>query len=148
MADKILVLNGPNLNMLGIREPALYGHHTLDDIREMCALRAEADDLIIDFRQSNHEGELVEWIQQARSACAGIIINPGGYTHTSVAIMDALLLNELPVIEVHISNIFRREDFRGHSYTLQAASGMITGFGAHGYVLALEAIAQMIATED
>ena len=148
MAAQILVLNGPNLNMLGIREPALYGNHTLDDVREMCTLRAEADDLIIDFRQSNHEGELVEWIQQARGACAGIIINPGGYTHTSVAIMDALLLSELPVIEVHISNIFRREDFRGHSYISQAASGMITGFGAHGYVLALEAIAQIIATED
>ncbi len=148
MAARILVLNGPNLNMLGTREPALYGHQTLDDIREMCARRAGALDLDIDFRQSNHEGELVEWIQQARGACAGIVINPGGYTHTSVAIMDALLLSELPVIEVHISNIFRREPFRGHSYVSQAASGMITGLGAHGYVLALDAVAEIIATEN
>ena len=148
MAARILVLNGSNLNMLGTREPALYGHQTLDDIREMCARRAGALDLDIDFRQSNHEGELVEWIQQARGACAGIVINPGGYTHTSVAIMDALLLSELPVIEVHISNIFRREPFRGHSYVSQAASGMITGLGAHGYVLALDAVAEIIATEN
>ncbi len=133
MAARILVLNGPNLNMLGTREPALYGHHTLDDIREMCADRAGALDLDIDFRQTNHEGELVDWIQQARGACAGIVINPGGYTHTSVAILDALLLSELPVIEVHISNIFRREPFRGHSYVSQAASGMITGLGAHAF---------------
>ena len=148
MAARILVLNGPNLNMLGTREPALYGHQTLDDIREMCAHRAGALDLDIDFRQSNHEGELVEWIQQARGACAGIVINPGGYTHTSVAILDALLLSELPVIEIHISNIFRREPFREHSYVSQAASGMITGLGAHGYVLALDAIAKIIATEN
>ncbi len=148
MAARILVLNGPNLNMLGTREPALYGHQTLDDIREMCADRAGALDLDIDFRQSNHEGELVEWIQQARGACAGIVINPGGYTHTSVAILDALLLSELPVIEVHISNIVRRETFRGHSYVSQAATGMITGLGARGYVLALDAIAEIIATEN
>ncbi len=148
MAAQILVLNGPNLNMLGIREPALYGHHTLDDIREMCASRAEALDLDIDFRQSNHEGELVEWIQRAHGACAGIVINPGGFTHTSVAILDALLLSELPVIEIHISNIFRREDFRGHSYISQAASGMITGLGAYGYVLALDAVAQIITSEN
>ncbi len=148
MTARILVLNGPNLNMLGTREPALYGHQTLDDIREMCAHRAGALDLDIDFRQSNHEGELVEWIQQARGACAGIVINPGGYTHTSVAILDALLLSELPVIEIHISNIFRREPFRGHSYVSQAASGIITGLGAHGYVLALDAVAEIIATEN
>ena len=148
MAARILVLNGSNLNMLGTREPALYGHQTLDDIREMCAGRAGPLDLDIDFRQSNHEGELVEWIQQARGACAGIVINPGGYTHTSVAILDALLLSELPVIEIHISNIFRREPFRGHSYVSQAASGIITGLGAHGYVLALDAVAEIIATEN
>ncbi len=145
MAARILVLNGPNLNMLGAREPALYGHRTLDDIQEMCADRAEALGLDIDFRQSNHEGELVEWIQQARGVFAGIVINPGGYTHTSIAILDALLLSELPVVEIHISNIFRREPFRGHSYISQAASGMITGFGAHGYVLALDAIAEIVA---
>ncbi len=146
MAARILVLNGPNLNMLGAREPAIYGHRTLDDIRQMCALHAGALDLELDFRQSNHEGELVDWIQQARGACAGIVINPGGLTHTSVAILDALLLSELPVIEVHISNIFRREPFRGHSYISQAATGMITGLGAHGYVLALDAIAEIVAT--
>ena len=146
MAARILVLNGPNLNMLGAREPAIYGHRTLDDIRQMCALHAGALELELDFRQSNHEGELVDWIQQARGACAGIVINPGGLTHTSVAILDALLLSELPVIEVHISNIFRREPFRGHSYISQAATGMITGLGAHGYVLALDAIAEIVAT--
>ena len=146
VATRILVLNGPNLNMLGAREPALYGHRTLDDIRVMCADRAETLGLDIDFRQSNHEGELVEWVQQARGVFAGIVINPGGYTHTSIAILDALLLSELPVIEIHISNIFRREPFRGHSYISQAASGMITGFGAHGYVLALDAIAEIVRT--
>ena len=145
MAARILVLNGPNLNMLGAREPAIYGHQTLDDVHDMCTQRAEALQLEIDFRQSNHEGELVEWIQQARGAFAGIVINPGGYTHSSVAILDALRLSELPVIEVHISNIFRREPFRGHSYISQAAIGMITGLGAHGYVLALDAIAELIA---
>ena len=148
MATRILVLNGPNLNMLGVREPSLYGHQTLDDIREMCAARAKALALDIDFRQSNHEGELVEWIQQARDTCAGIVINPAGFTHTSVAILDALLVSELPVIEVHISNIFRREDFRGHSYISQAATGMITGMGAHGYVLALDGVAEIIASES
>ncbi len=146
MVTRILVLNGPNLNMLGAREPAIYGHHTLDDVRDMCTQRADALQLEIDFRQSNHEGELVDWIQQARDAFAGIVINPGGYTHSSVAILDALLLSELPVIEVHISNIFRREPFRGHSYISQAAIGMITGLGAHGYVLALDAIAEIVAT--
>ncbi len=146
MVTRILVLNGPNLNMLGAREPAIYGHQTLDDVRDMCAQRADALQLEIDFRQSNHEGELVDWIQQARGAFAGIVINPGGYTHSSVAILDALRLSELPVIEVHISNIFRREPFRGHSYISQAAIGMITGLGAHGYVLALDAIAEIVAT--
>ena len=146
MAARILVLNGPNLNMLGAREPAIYGHQTLDDVHDMCTQRAEALQLEIDFRQSNHEGELVEWIQQARGAFAGIVINPGGYTHSSVAILDALRLSELPVIEVHISNIFRREPFRGHSYISQAAIGMITGLGAHGYALALDAIAEIVAT--
>ena len=134
--------------MLGVREPSLYGHQTLDDIREMCASRAKALELDIDFRQSNHEGELVEWIQEARDTCAGIVINPAGFTHTSVAILDALLVSELPVIEVHISNIFRREDFRGHSYVSQAASGMITGLGAYGYVLALDGVADIIASES
>lgn len=148
MAARILVLNGANLNMLGTREPALYGHQTLDDVREMCAARADALGLDLDFRQSNHEGELVEWIQQARETCAGIVINPGGYTHTSVAILDALLLTELPVIELHISNIFRREPFRAHSHVSGAATGMITGLGVHGYVLALDAIAEIVSGNE
>ncbi len=145
MAARILVLNGPNLNMLGTREPAIYGRQTLDDVRSMCEQRGDALDLDIDFRQSNHEGELVEWIQQARDGAAGIVINPGGYTHTSVAIMDALLLSELPVVEIHISNIFRRESFRRRSYVSNAADGVITGFGTHGYVLALDAVADIVA---
>ncbi len=145
MAARILVLNGPNLNMLGTREPAIYGRQTLDDVRSMCEQRGDALDLDIDFRQSNHEGELVEWIQQARDGAAGIVINPGGYTHTSVAIMDALLLSELPVVEIHISNIFRRESFRRRSYVSHAADGVITGFGTHGYVLALDAVADIVA---
>ncbi len=146
VAARILVLNGPNLNMLGTREPAIYGHQTLDDVAEMCAVRAEALDLDVDFRQSNHEGELIEWIQQARDTHAAIVINPAGHTHTSTAIMDALLASELPVIEVHISNIFRREPFRAHSYISFAATGMITGLGTHGYVLALDGIAEIVAT--
>ncbi len=145
MAAQILVLNGPNLNMLGTREPEIYGRQTLDDVRSMCEQRGDALDLDIDFRQSNHEGELVEWIQQARGGAAGIVINPGGYTHTSVAIMDALLLSELPVVEIHISNIFRRESFRRRSYVSNAANGVITGFGTHGYVLALDAVADIVA---
>ena len=113
----------------------------------LCRQRREgALDLELDFRQSNHEGELVDWIQQARGAAAGIVINPGGYTHGSVAILDALLLSELPVVEVHISNIFRREPFRADSYISRGATGMITGLGTHGYVLALDAIAEIIAT--
>jgi len=145
VAARILVLNGPNLNMLGTREPAIYGHRTLDDVRAMCERRAETLGLDLDFRQSNHEGELVDWIQQARGAAAGIVINPGGYTHGSVAILDALLLSELPVVEIHISNIFRREPFRAESYISRGATGMITGLGTHGYVLALDAIAEIIA---
>ena len=145
MATRILVLNGANLNMLGTREPTLYGHRTLDDVNDMCEARAKELGLDVDFRQSNHEGELVEWIQEARDRCAGIVINPGGYTHTSVAILDALLLTELPVIEIHISNIFRREPFRAHSHISQAATGMITGLGTHGYVLALDAIAEILS---
>ena len=145
MAAQILVLNGPNLNMLGTREPEIYGRQTLDDVRSMCEQRGDALDLDIDFRQSNHEGELVEWIQQARGGAAGIVINPGGYSHTSVAIMDALLLSELPVVEIHISNIFRRESFRRRSYVSNAANGVITGFGTHGYVLALDAVADIVA---
>jgi 3-dehydroquinate dehydratase II len=140
----ILILNGPNLNMLGQREPGIYGRDTLDDIEKACREKAAELNLEIDFRQSNREGELVEWAQIAGQWFKGIIINAGGYTHTSVALLDALTVSGLPVIEVHLSNIFRREEFRHHSYVSRAASGVICGFGLKGYLLALDAMAQLI----
>ena len=140
----ILVLNGPNLNLLGVREPATYGRDTLADIEEACLELAAELDLAVDFRQSNHEGQLVDWIQEARENADGIVINPGAYTHTSIAILDALRAAEVPVIEVHLSNIHRRESYRRHSYVSEAAQGVILGLGAHGYLLALEAIARLI----
>lgn len=143
----ILVLNGPNLNMLGVREPELYGSVTLDQLEQMCTERAEVLGLTIDFRQTNFEGELVTWIQQARSEHDGIVLNAGAYTHTSIAIPDALLVTELPVIEVHLTNIFRREPFRHHSYVSPVARGVICGLGAHGYLLALDAMAGIIERE-
>ena len=144
MAKLIYVLNGPNLNMLGVREPAVYGKESLDDVRRRTQARAEKMGLAIDFRQSNHEGELITWIQEAREKAAGIIINAGGYTHTSVAILDALQAAELPAIEVHLSNIFRRDAFRHHSYISLGVKGVICGLGARGYELAIEAIADQI----
>ncbi len=144
MPHLIYVLNGPNLNMLGLREPAIYGRDTLDDIRDRCAAAAAKHGLATDFRQSNVEGELVNWIQEARTQARGIILNAGGYTHTSVAILDALQAAELPVIEVHLSNIFRRDQFRQHSYISLAATGVICGLGAKGYELALEAMAGLV----
>ena len=144
MAKLIYVLNGPNLNMLGVREPAVYGKESLDDVRRRTQARAETMGLAIDFRQSNHEGELITWIQEARGKAAGIIINAGGYTHTSVAILDALQAAELPAIEVHLSNIFRRDSFRHHSYISLGVKGVICGLGARGYELAIEAIADYI----
>lgn len=140
----VFVLNGPNLNMLGQRQPKVYGRTTLAEVEKLCRQRAEALGLAIDFRQSNLEGELVGWIQEARRAAAGIVINAGGYTHTSVAILDALLTAEKPVIEVHISNVFGREPFRHHSYVSAAAAGVIVGCGPLGYALALEALAHLI----
>ncbi len=140
----ILVLNGPNLNLLGVREPETYGLDTLADIEEACLERAAALDLAVDFRQSNHEGQLVDWIQEARESADGIVLNAGALTHTSIAILDALKASDLPVIEVHLSNIFRRESFRRHSYVSEAAQGVICGFGAQGYLLALEAMTQLI----
>ncbi|UUX49171.1 type II 3-dehydroquinate dehydratase [Nisaea acidiphila] len=141
---EILILNGPNLNMLGTREPEVYGAETLDDIEAMCAEHAAALDLSVDFRQSNFEGEMVTIIQQARDNAAGIIINAGAYTHTSVAIHDALRVAELPVIEVHLSNIHRREEFRHHSYISAVAEGIIVGLGSQGYTLALDAMARLL----
>jgi 3-dehydroquinate dehydratase II len=140
----ILILNGPNLNLLGVREPATYGRETLADIEEACLERASTLGLAIEFRQSNHEGQLVDWIQEGRETAEGIILNAGAYTHTSVAILDALTASELPVIEVHLSNVYRRETFRHHSYVSQAARGVIAGFGGFGYELALEAIARLV----
>ena len=144
----VLVLNGPNLNMLGTREPEIYGSTTLSEIEERCRERAKMLSLELTFRQSNHEGELVTWIQEARSDGVGIIINAGAYTHTSVALQDALLLCDEPIIEVHLSNIFAREEFRHHSYISPLAKGIICGFGAHGYLLALDAIAELKDAEN
>ena len=143
----IFVLNGPNLNLLGVREPAVYGQDTLGDIEERCIARAASLNLQIDFRQTNHEGQLVDWIQEARESADGIILNAGALTHTSVAVLDALSAADLPAIEVHLSNIFRRESFRHHSYVSLAANGVICGLGPQGYELALEAIAALIEGE-
>jgi 3-dehydroquinate dehydratase-2 len=144
----VAVFNGPNLNMLGVREPEKYGTATLDDVESLCAEAAEDLGLAIDFRQSNLEGELVGWIQECRGRAHGIIINPAGYTTTSVAILDALTAVGLPVIEVHITNIHRREEFRQHSLVSKAAVGVIAGLGVTGYALALEAMAGMIHEPD
>ena len=148
MLPLIAVLNGPNLNMLGSREPALYGAATLDDLEALCAETAQALDLAIDFRQTNHEGELITWVQECRDRARGIVINPGGYSHTSIALMDALLAVELPVVEVHLTNIHAREEFRRHSYVSRVANGVICGLGIRGYGLALTAIAEMLLDED
>jgi 3-dehydroquinate dehydratase-2 len=142
----VLVLNGPNLNMLGTREPQLYGAETLGDIEKRCKAKAKALALKVDFRQSNHEGELVTWIQQARTTAAAIVLNAGAYTHTSVAIHDALRASGVPVIEVHLSNIYKRERFRHHSYVSPLAEGVICGFGSQGYELALEAVKSILTT--
>ena len=145
MSTNVLVLNGPNLNMLGTREPDLYGRETLADIEAACVKRAAGLDLEVEFRQSNSEGQLVDWIQEAQGRFDGLILNAGAYTHTSVAILDALTLCGLPVIEVHLSNIHRRESFRHHSHVSKAAVGMLCGFGGFGYEMALEALARMLA---
>ncbi len=142
----ILILNGPNLNMLGVREPEIYGSETLADIEAACANHAKSLGLRLTFRQSNNEGELVTWIQDARQSEAAVIINAGALTHTSVALLDALKTLDMPIIELHLSNIFAREAFRHHSYISLAASGLICGFGAHGYLLALDAVNRLLAT--
>jgi len=144
MAKRILVLNGPNLNMLGLREPETYGLDTLADIEALCATEGKALGLSIDFRQSNHEGELVTWIQQARGQFEGIVINPAAYSHTSVAIHDALRMVDMPLVEVHLSNIHARERFRHHSYVSAVATGVICGLGPAGYKLALVALAERL----
>ena len=143
MTATILILNGPNLNLLGEREPEVYGRETLTDIEEACRAKADELGLAVDFRQSNSEAEIVELIQKSRRQVAGIIVNAGALSHTSIAILDALQAVEVPVIEVHLSNIFRRESFRRRSYVSRAATGVICGLKGHGYVLAIEALARL-----
>jgi 3-dehydroquinate dehydratase-2 len=145
MAKPIFVLNGPNLNLLGSREPEIYGSTTLADIEAQVRARAAQAGLTVDFRQSNHEGDLVDWLQEARTKALGVILNAGAYTHTSVALHDALKAVEVPVIEVHISNPYRREPFRHTSYVSPAVTGTICGVGAQGYALAVEALAALTA---
>jgi 3-dehydroquinate dehydratase II len=143
-ARPIYVLNGPNLNLLGLREPDIYGRTTLADIGKMAAKRAKTHGLSVVFRQSNHEGELVEWIQEARTKAAAVVINAGAYTHTSVALHDALRTLSCPVVEVHLSNTFAREKFRHKSHISPVATGVIVGFGAEGYLLAVDAVASLL----
>jgi len=145
MTKPVYVLNGPNLNLLGQREPHVYGHETLADVRRRAEKAASDVGITLEFRQSNHEGQLIDWVQEAREKGSGLIVNAGGLTHTSVALLDALQAAELPVIEVHLSNIFRREPFRNHSYVSLAAKGVICGLGPKGYELAVEAMAGLIA---
>jgi 3-dehydroquinate dehydratase-2 len=145
MSKPVFVLNGANLNLLGVREPAIYGAETLGDVRQRAETRARALGLEVDFRQTNSEGTLVDWIQEARERADGIVINAGAYTHTSIAILDALNAAAVPVIELHLSNIFRREPFRHTSYVTPAAHGLICGFGPKGYELAIEAMADLLA---
>jgi len=144
MTTRIFILNGPNLNLLGTREPEIYGAVTLDDIARRCAKKSGALGLTSEFRQSNHEGVLVDWVQEAGTDADGLILNAAAYTHTSIALHDALKSCSVPVVEVHLSNIFSRETFRHHSFISPVAAGIICGFGANGYELALDAIASLI----
>jgi 3-dehydroquinate dehydratase II len=146
MSKKVLILNGPNLNLLGTREPEIYGSQTLQDVENLCKDYAQNLNVEIDFRQSNHEGVLVDWIQEARTSFDAIIINPAAYTHTSVAILDALNAVEKPIVEVHLSNIHKREEFRHTSYVSKIATGVICGLGIHGYVLAMEALSRILSS--
>ena len=144
MSRIVFVLNGPNLNLLGLRQPHIYGHETLGDVERDC--RALAAELRLDlrFHQSNREYEIIDWVHEARNVAGGIVINPAAFTHTSVAVLDALNAFEPPVIEVHISNVHKREAFRHHSYVSLRADGVIAGFGTQGYLLALRRVARLI----
>jgi len=145
MAQTIYVLNGPNMNLLGTREPEKYGSATLAEVEKLCRATAKSFGLAVVFRQSNHEGEIIDWIQEARAKkAAGIVLNPAGFTTTSIAILDALFAVALPTIEVHITNIHARENFRHDSYISKAARGVICGFGVHGYALAITGLAAML----
>ncbi len=144
----IYVLNGPNLNLLGKREPQLYGAERLADIRLLLEKRAGSIGLVVDFRQTNHEGVLIDWVQEASENASGVIINAAGLSHTSIVLLDVLLAISIPIIEVHITNIYKRETFRQHSFVSQAADGVICGLGPKGYELALDAIALRLQPED
>ena len=149
MPKTVYVLNGPNLNLLGSREPEIYGRATLADVEKLCRTSAKQHGLAVEFRQSNHEGEIIDWIQQARAEkAAGVVINPAGYGHTSVAILDALAALEAPIIEVHISNIHARKLFRRRTYVSQVARAVLCGFGIHGYALAIDGLAAIIDAKD
>lgn len=145
MTHRISILNGPNLNLLGMRQPDVYGHDTLADVEGNCEKTATALGLDIVFHQSNHEGQIIDWIHEARDSSSGIIINPAAYTHTSVAILDALNAFDGPVLEVHISNVHQREEFRHFSYVSQRANGVIAGMGIQGYELALQRISTLVS---
>ena len=144
MSKPIYVLNGPNLNLLGVREPEIYGYDTLSDIESRCQALLEGTGHGLVFRQSNHEGELVDWIQEARTEAAALVINPAAYTHTSVALYDALKALSIPIIECHLSNPHAREPFRHHSYVSLAAKGIVAGFGSIGYELAVRAVLSLV----
>jgi 3-dehydroquinate dehydratase-2 len=143
MSGTIYILNGPNLNLLGTREPHIYGHETLADVEAECRRLAAEFELAIKFQQSNAESQLIDWIHEARESAVAIIINPGAFTHTSIAILDALNACTCPIIEVHISNVHRRESFRHRSYVSLAATGVMAGFGTHGYQLAVRHVAHL-----
>lgn len=145
MSKPIYVLNGPNLNLLGIREPEIYGKANLDDVRQLCERRASSLGRTVVFRQSNHEGQLIDWVQEARTEASALVINPAGYGHTSVALLDALKAVDIPVVECHLSNPAAREAFRHHTYVSLAAAGLVSGFGAKSYELAVEAAANLSA---
>lgn len=146
MPPLIMIFNGPNLNMLGTREPDIYGTMTLRQIKNMCENHASEIGVMVDFRQSNHEGELITWIQEARQRANGIIINAAGYTHTSVAIHDALKLTDLPIIELHLSDPKKREAFRHHSYIEPLAKAVFAGHGPQGYIMAIDKMAELVKT--
>ncbi len=141
---KILIINGPNLNMLGVREPEIYGNQTLNDIEKLCLNKASTLDFEIDFRQSNHEGQIIDWIQESKDVFDALVINAAAYTHTSIAIHDALKLLDCPIIEVHLSNPEEREEFRHISYIKPVSSAVIAGHGAEGYEMALDKLSELL----
>lgn len=148
ISKPLMVLNGPNLNLLGTREPETYGRVTLDEIKTKTVEHANKHGFSTDFRQTNIEGTLVDWLQEGGNSASGIILNAAAYTHTSVAVHDAIAAIRTPVIEVHLSNVYAREEFRHHSYISDVAAGVICGFGAHGYILAIDALAAMLRDQS